>query len=148
MVALVATLAGPAAAKKKKKQPKPYTSEVVSIQLAHPVFNGQSETVVGVTAQEFIQSCAIPGSNGLDAYVWEVPAEYQKIESTIVATGSDPAIDYDLDIYLFDAECNLTAPFNTESADEYGALLKDTAFILVHNYLTGPVSVQIELTPR
>lgn len=148
VVALVAALAGPASAgKKKKKGPKPYSSEVVSLQSAHPVFFGTSGTVVGVTAQEFIRGCAIPSSNGFDAYVWEVPEAYQAIDSTVSAIGSDPAIDYDLDIYVFDADCNVTGAFNSTSIDEVGILTKGTSYILVHNYLTGPVDVQIKLAP-
>ena len=52
---LVATLLLPGSAaltgKKKKKGPKPWTSEELTIALAHPVFYGQSGDVMSVTAR-------------------------------------------------------------------------------------------------
>ena len=63
---LVATLLVPGSAalagKKKKKGPKPWTSEELTIGLAHPVFYGNSGDVLSVTAQEFHQTCAIPAT--------------------------------------------------------------------------------------
>lgn len=84
MLAVAATMSAPAsAAKKKPKGPKPYKSEEVTIQLGHSVHYGNSGTLVSLTAQEFMNSCAIPNTNGIDAYVWEVPADYKNVESTL-----------------------------------------------------------------
>ena len=143
MVAPSAALAG-----KKKKGPKPFVSETVSIAAGHPVFNGNSGTVVSLTAQEFINTCAIPSSNGFDAYVFEVPAEYQKIEAQLEATGA-PGLPYayDIDVYTFDSSCAPTSAQNTAGTDQSGYLFKGTAFVLVHNYEPGPVDVQLTLKP-
>ena len=45
---------GPAGTAPAQKKPKPYTSESVSIQMGHPVFNGNSGSIVSLTAQEFM----------------------------------------------------------------------------------------------
>lgn len=150
VAALLAAFAAPSVAKKKKKGPKPYTSETVTVQLGHTVLNSQSQTLVGVTPQEFLNSCAIPSSNGVDAWVFEVPAEYQKITSLIEAEGvgvTDGAVAADMDIYLFDAACEQIGTFNTVGTSESGALSAGTAFILLHNYAGGPTDMSFTLTP-
>lgn len=149
VLALAASFAAPAGAKK-KKGPKPYKSEVVSVQLGHPVFHGASETVVGITPQEFIRTCALPSTNGLDAYVFEVPKDYQKITSEIDATGvgaTDAAAPADVDIYLFDSSCAAHGYFNTAGTSEAGVLAPGAAFILLHNYTGGPTDLQFTLKP-
>ena len=133
-VAVAASLAGPAGAAKKSKGPKPYKSEEVTIQLGHSVQYGNSGTVVGITPQEFINSCAIPSSNGLDAYVWEVPAAYKKVDALITAKGSGGVAGYDLDIFLFDESCGITLASQSTSVDETTIMAKGTAFILIYNF--------------
>lgn len=145
--ALVAAPVGSGAlAAKKKKGPKPYVSDEIAIQTGHPAFHGQSGTLVTVTAQEFINTCAIPATNGVDAAVFEVPADYKGRTASIkaIGTGAGPA-GYDLDLYLFDETCTEVASFNPTSTDEVGILTPETAFVLVHDYQPGPVTTHIEL---
>lgn len=149
VLALAAALAAPAAAAK-KKGPKPYKSEVIKVLTGHPVFNSASGTVVGVTPQEFINRCALPATNGVDAAVFEVPKDYQKITSQIEATGvgvTDAASPADIDIYLFDSSCAPNGIFNSPGTSESGVLASGTAFILLHNYTGGPTDVQFTLKP-
>lgn len=131
---LAASLAGTATAAKKKKGPKPYKSEEVSIQFGHSVQYGNTDTVVGVTPQEFINSCAIPASNGVDAYVWAVPDEYKNVDALITAFGAGGTAGYDLDIFLFDEACGITMASQNTTPDETTIMAKGTAYILVHNY--------------
>lgn len=151
VLALAAAFAGPAAAgKKKKKGPKPFKSETISVEIGHPVFNGYSGTLVGVTPQEFIQTCALPSTNGLDAAVYEVPADYAKIQSSIEATGTgvtDAAAPADIDIYLFDESCAQIGAFNAAGTSEAGVVAPGTAFIVLHNYTGGPTDMQFTLKP-
>lgn len=148
VVALCAALTAPATAKKKKKGPKPYKSEEVTIAVGHPAFNGNSGTIVGVTGQEFIQTCAIPGSNGFDAYVFEVPKQYRTINSAISAKGSTTSpIEYDLDVYLFNDECEQIQALNNEGTDESGVLMKGGRYILIHNYEPGDLTASFTLKP-
>ncbi len=140
--------AGALAKAKKKKGPKPYVSADITIRTGHTAAHGASGTLVTVTAQEFIRRCAIPASNGVDAAVFEVPADYKGLQASIkaVGTGAGPA-GYDLDLYLFDESCSEVAYYNPVGTDEVGIMTPDTAFILVHQYQPGPVTTHIELTP-
>lgn len=151
VLGLSLALLGPASAgkkKKKKKAPKPFTSEEVSIELGHPVFNGNSADVLAVTAQEFRAACSIPSSNGFDGYVFEVPAAFQKLSATVEATGTsvtDAASPADMDMYFFDESCAITGAANAEGTDEFGAFLPGTAFIFLHNFTGGPTTAQITI---
>lgn len=150
VLALAAAFAGPAAAGKKKKGPKPYKSETITVAVGHPVFNGASGSVMAVTAQEFIHRCAIPSTNGLDAAVYEVPEDYRKITSAIEATGTgvtDPASPADIDIYLFDESCGIIGAFNAAGTSENGVIAPGTAFVVLHNYIGGPTDMQFTLKP-
>lgn len=145
--ALVAAPVGTGAlAAKKKKGPKPYVSPEITIQTGHPAAHSQSGTLLTVTAQEFIRTCALPSSNGVDAAVYEVPADYKGRTASIKALGAGAPAPYDLDLYLYDESCTEVAVYNPTNTDEAGILTPDTAFVLVHNYQPGPVTAHIELT--
>ena len=149
VLALAAALAAPATAAK-KKGPKPFKSEVIATAVGHPVLYSASGTVLGVTPQEFINTCALPTTNGLDAAVFEVPADYQKITSQIEATGvgtTDAAVPADVDIYLFDSSCAAVGAFNSVGTSESGVLAAGTAYVLLHNYTGGPTDLQFTLKP-
>jgi hypothetical protein len=113
----------------------------------HPAFYSTSGTVLTVTGQEFLQTCAIPNSNGVDAYVFEVPKAYQKITSTVEAKGTTPntVAGYDLDIFVYDKNCNTLGVYQATGTDEVGTAPKKSAFILVHPYSGNPVDTYITL---
>ena len=121
------------------KKPKPYKSEDVSVAIAHPIEWGATGSVNSITAKEFEQTCAIPSSNGVDGYVFEVPKQFVKTDASIEAKGTPggPA-GYDLDIYLYDANCQPTLAFNATGTDEAGLIPKGTPWVFVHNYLGDP----------
>lgn len=152
---VAASLAGTAAAAKKPKGAKPYKSEVVTIQLGHTVQHGTSGSVVGITPQEFINTCSIPSTNGVDAYVWPVPDAYKTVDATVTAFGAGGPEGYDLDIFLFNDSCEMTLAAQSGNVDESTIVAKGTAYILVHNFGTpsappgggGPVTAHIELKP-
>lgn len=152
VLGLVVALVGPAGAKKKKKSkaPKPFVSEEVTMELGHPVANGNSGSLVSVTGQEFLNTCAIPSSNGVDGWVFEVPAAYQKIAASVEATGTsatDAAVPADMDMYFFDEGCTQVGAANAAGTDEFGAINPGTAFIFLHNYTGGPTTGQITIKP-
>jgi hypothetical protein len=148
--ALVLSVTGAAVAGKKKKGPKPFKSEAFTIEVGHPAFHDTSGTLLSVTAQDFVNSCAIPSSNGLDAFVLEVPADYTKVQASVATTGvanPDTPAGFDLDLYFFDASCKEVGFANSAGTDETGIMVAGTAFILVHSYTGGPVDAQLELKP-
>ena len=144
---VVAPVGAGALAKGKKKGPKPYVSPEMTLQVGHPAFHDASGTLLTATAQEFIRTCAVPASNGLDALVYELPAEYAGIQAQIKAIGSGSNIPHDLDIYLFNDACEEVGFYNATGTDELGILSADTAFVLLHNYTGDPLTVHYELTP-
>ena len=149
LVVLLAAMVHPALAGKKKAKLKPYKSEEVTVAVAHTVAYSATGSVNSVTAKEFENACAIPSSNGLDAYVFEVPKEYQSTTAVVKAIGSaaTPA-GYDLDIYMYDADCQLKLNSIAEGTDETGSMPAGIAYVLVHNYLGEPnVSFHLELAP-
>ena len=150
VVVLVAALAGTALAGKKRK-PNSYKSEDVEISVGHTATLEPPEVILSVTAQEFIRTCALPSSNGLDAYVFEVPAPYRRIGALITAHGQGGSpYAPDPDIFLFTESCQLTEYFIEVGPDEIGAMRKGTAFILINNgsIIGGPMSAWFELAPR
>ena len=149
VLAVLALVAVPSTAiAGKKKKVKPFVSETVTIATGHPVLNGQSGSLVSITGQEFLNTCGVPASNGLDGFVFELPAEYQAIDSSVEVLGVTPAGDqYDVDLYAFDAECAQKQALNTAGTDESGSLLKGTKWVFIHNYLPGPLDVHFELKP-
>ncbi len=147
-----ALIAVPADAKKKKKGPKPWTSEEVTIHFGHPAFWGQSGTLVSITAQEFLRTCALPTTNGVDAWVFEVPEEYKKINALVKAVGSAGTPSWDLDLYYFDDSCANTGFNNSAGTDELGGMPAGTSYIVLHSYFLATeggqeVSGHIELSP-
>jgi hypothetical protein len=154
-IALAASIAGPATAGKKKKGPKPYKSEEVTIQIGHSVLYGTAGTLVSITGQEFMNACSLPTTNGIDAYVWEVPEDYKNVDALVSAFGAGGSAGYDLDIFLFDDACGITMASQNTTTDETTVMTKGTAYILVYNFGTSstpvggsdPVTAHIELKP-
>jgi hypothetical protein len=148
-ILVIALLVGsqPATAAPKKKKPKPYKSEEVTLGIAHPVFYSATQSVNTVTAKEFENRCEVPSSNGFDAYVFKVPKAYRSIQAAITAKGSpSQAINYDIDMFLYDSNCAVTLAYQAVGNDESGVLAKGTAWILIHAYEGEPnLSAHIEL---
>src|SRR4051812_4325275 len=109
--------------------------------VAHPLEYGNTGSINSITAKEFEQSCALPSSNGLDGYVFQVPKQFAKVDAQIDAIGPGAgtgAAGYDLDIYLYNSDCQPTLAFNSTGTDETGLLPKGTPWVFVHNYLGDP----------
>lgn len=149
VLGLSVSLLGPASAGKKKKAPKPFVAEF-TVEVGHPVFNGQSEgNVLALTAQEFFASCSVPSSNGFDGFVVEVPEDFRTVAASVTASGTsvtDAASPADMDMYFFDEACEPTGLSNAAGTDEFGGFLPGTAFIFVHNYTGGPTDAKVTIT--
>lgn len=148
-VALVAcmiggALIGPADAKKKKKPAPPVT------------FSADGEMAVGntadylaqasVTRNEFLQTCAIPASQGLDGFVVELSEEISKVTATVMLSGSDALGAYDLDMFFFDASCGATGEFNTAEPNESGVMGSGTKYVLVTSFAGAEIAFHLEAT--
>ncbi len=150
-LALALAFAAPATAGK-KKGPKPYKSEEGIILVPHTLLVSSTNQVNSVTAREFENRCAIPASNGLDAYVYEVPKEYQKIEADFVAKGK-AQIAWDLYAFFYDANCKRSpVQINASGAitqqDAQGIMPAGTTYVLIADFAGDPAIVHYELKPR
>lgn len=149
-IGLVVSLIGPATAGKKK--PKPYSSDEGQIAVAHTMLFSSTGEVNSVTAKEFENTCSIPVSNGLDAYVYEVPAAYQKIQANIEAIGRS-SIGHDLYIFFYDKDCVRNpvavsaASAVGEQSDASGIMPAGTAYVLIASFAGDPVTIHYELKP-
>ena len=132
VVALIAGLLGgalvaPADAKKKKPKPVKF-STTGTLAVGHPA---TVEVEAGVTRSEFLNSCSIPQSQGLDGYVIELPANVSKVNSNVELSGSDAAGILDLDMYFFNETCDATGAISTTALNEVGLMAAGTKYVLV-----------------
>ena len=150
LLGLIAALPGSATAAKKKKKVKTYKSETAEIQAGHGAFYGTAGTPVTVTAQEFLNTCAIPQSNGVDAYVFEVPEAFTKLAGTVETKSSvaSPTGLMDIDLFLYDANCESTSVSQAVGGDEYGLFAKGTKYVVVHPYEGEQVTTQITIKAK
>ena len=150
VIGLLASVLGPASAGKKK--PKPYKSDEGQIAVAHTMLFSSTGEVNSVTAREFENTCAIPATNGLDAYVYEVPAEYQKLQVPIEAIRQS-SVGHNLYIFFYDKACvrNPVAVSSgstvAEKTDASGIMPAGTAYLLIASFAGDAVTIHYELTP-
>lgn len=125
-----AMLAPATAKKKKKKKFVPVTFEASgTITVMNP-----TDYLVGeasITKNEFLANCALPASQGLDAYVVELSEEISKVPAQVGVRGSDAGVGHDLDMYFYSAECAPTGSASTETADEIGVFPAGTKWVVV-----------------
>ena len=96
----------------------------------------------GVVGNEFASSCQMPpASNGSDGWVSQVPESFGDGAHKVSTAGSGPV--YDLDLYFFNADCELIGDAASGAADESGALPTGTRYVLTSNWLGGPVDVNL-----
>lgn len=136
-----------ATAKKKKKVKKPVPQTITfeqegTIRVPAP----SSAALFGVTDGEFlaVHECGqMPATQGHDAYVVEIPAEYQTGSATLQVAGTDATGAHDLDVYLYDASCSLMEPYITEGADPSGTILAGAKWAVVSLFAGANASFKL-----
>ena len=145
VLVLLAGLMSPAADAAKKKKPKPYKSEEHPLAVAHTMLASSTGERNNVTLREFEARCAIPATQGFDGVVYEVPKEYQTIQSS-VAARSDASTSYALYFVMYDKDCkfmmyispNTGVPNN---ADTEGIMPSGVAYVGLANFAGEPANV-------
>lgn len=148
----VGLVGGPALAGKKKK-PKPPAPVTQTI-----TFEEEGTTKVpaltniafgGVTEMEFavVHSCgSMPATQGHDGHVVELPEEYRDGKATLKVAGSDATGQYDYNVYLYDADCNLMEPYIEEGADPMGAIPAGAQWAVVDMVMGAQGSFKLTAT--
>lgn len=131
---LVGAIALPAdAAKKKKKKAAPQTitfTEKGSLRAPAPT----SLVLFGLSDGEFIvaNGCgSMPVTQGHDAWIVEIPAEFADGSGTVEVKGADATGAYDMDLYFYDAGCGLMEPYLTDGVDPSGSINAGAAWGVV-----------------
>ncbi|HVM12551.1 MAG TPA: hypothetical protein VM638_08785, partial [Actinomycetota bacterium] len=100
------------------------------------------EAGVGVTKTDFEENCEYsPRLNGLDGWVTKVPAGLAGKEMTV--TDANGSLDYDLDLYFYDANCNLTGMSESAGTEETGQIPAGTRYALAGAWLNVPAAQSI-----
>jgi hypothetical protein len=120
--------------------------------------NPATQGGLNVTENSFVISCLAgeypPPSQGVDAYVFQLPEALTQAASTRV-TGSGSPIGHDLDVYFYDDECAFidNTSMATGSADETGSAPIGTRYVSVdawiglNTHVTLNVSGGVEPSP-
>ena len=142
---VVALVVAPASAGKKKK-PKTITfveEGTTKVPAATNKVGG------GVTELEFVvaKGCgSMPATQGHDGHVVELPEEYRNGTATLALAGSDATGQYDYNVYLYDAECNLMEPYIEDGADPAGMIPAGAQWAVVDMILGAEGSFTLTVT--
>jgi extracellular elastinolytic metalloproteinase len=106
----------------------PYTEEG-TISFGTPVGDVTSG---GVTAVDFQNSCTYPpASQGSDGWVTKLPESFGDGRHQVEVVGTGPA-PHDIDVYFYDADCQMTGAAASSNPDETGTIPSGTAYVLTH----------------
>lgn len=134
-----------------KKKPKPYKSEAHVLAVSHTMLQASTGERNNVTLREFENTCAIPTTQGLDGVVFEVPAEYQKINSS-VTTGTTATQAFDLYLVMYDKDCvhkfTYGASGSVGQIHATGTMPPGVAWVGIANFAGEPAEVWWEAKPQ
>ncbi|HYO60864.1 MAG TPA: hypothetical protein VEU29_03090 [Actinomycetota bacterium] len=126
---IVGAAVAPAEAKKKKPRKPPVSfEEAGTVALGHP---GDVAGEANVTRTAFLESCAIPPSQGTDGYVIALPPAVTATNTNVTIAGGDVTGLYDLDIHFYDESCKPMGALSSELSDEFGLMPAGTSYVLV-----------------
>ena len=149
-LSLMVALVGRAAAGKKKKPapPPPVTFEASGKVLVPDPLHGNVGGPTSLTTREFDQTCAIPATQGLDAYVIELSDEISKVPAAVSLNWSDQRAN--LQMEFFGADCWKTGEvgqFDSEDGgNEKGTFQAGTKYIIVTVALGAAVDFSLKAT--
>lgn len=138
---LAGALSMPAEAGRRKRL-KPYVT-TGSIAVGHPA---NYEAGVGVTRAEFLESCAVPQSQGIDGYVVEIPKTHMKKPATASAVGSSETGAYDLDLFFYSASCGELGQAADIGTDQTGLMPARTKYVLVNSWEPAGAGIEFKFT--
>ena len=109
--------------------PDPPYTEDGTISVGTPVGDATSG---GITAVDFQNSCTYPpGSQGSDGWVTQLPESFGDGLHQVQVVGTGPA-PHDIDVYFYDADCQVTGSAASSNPDETGTIPSGTRYVLTH----------------
>jgi len=97
----------------------------------------------GIVGAEFTNTCVFPpASQDSDGHVTKLPESFGDGAHKVSVVGGLTAID--LDLYFFNAECELIGGVATSAKNEAGALPSGTAYVLTSTWAGGASAVTLE----
>lgn len=133
---------GPAGAKKRKPAP-PVTFEASgSIAVADVVDAWVVNGPTSVTIREFTARCAVPLTQGFDAYVVELSDAISKVPADVTLTWTEPVAIANLRMIFTNEEC-----MQTGRGSQEGTFPAGTKYVIVTASTSG-VSMEFTLTAR
>jgi hypothetical protein len=102
----------------------------------------------GLTLHEFLVSCRAPASQGVDGWVFELPAIFSERPSAVSVGGVSSLGRHDLDMRFFSAHCRSLGSVSTASPNESGLLPEGTRFVVVGETRGIDTEVRLTVTTR
>ncbi|MGH2747192.1 MAG: S8 family serine peptidase [Actinomycetota bacterium] len=109
-------------------------------------FNPVSGTAGGVTEREFLETCRVNRSQGVDGYMIEIPSPFAAGGATASVAGSNELGLYDLDLAFYNSGCSFIDQSSSEEPDEVADVPQFTRFILVNAAAGGATSFELTVT--
>lgn len=98
---------------------------------------------IGLTNRGPVGGCGPSGSQGLDAYVFDLPADAPGPGAPVKATGSDLLGLHNLAVTFVSEDCQTVGELDTAAADEAGVLPAGTRYVVVSDRLGVGTSVTL-----
>ena len=136
---LAGAVVGPAEAKKKK--PVTFSAEG-SLMIGNPGDLNEA----GLARQEFLATCGVPTSQGVDGYVVELDDKISAVNANVEVTGSDATGSYDLDVYFYDDACTSMGGSSTGASDEFTVMPAGTRYAFVSAFLGAEIVFEFKAT--
>lgn len=121
--------------------PSPPRQFTAQGQLVAPDLLGQIG--IGLTNRGPAGGCGPSASQGLDAWVFELPPDAPAAGAPVKVTGSDLLGLHNLTVRFVAEDCTLLGELNTEAADETGVLPAGTRYVVVSDRLGIGTSITL-----
>jgi hypothetical protein len=90
---------------------------------------------IGLTNRGPVGGCGPSATQGLDAWVFELPTDGPGADAPVKATGRDLLGLHNLAVAFLNESCDTLGQLDTEAADEAGVLPSGTRFVVVSDRL-------------
>jgi putative nucleotidyltransferase with HDIG domain len=102
-----------------------------------------SSVLGGATQREFLTSCGVPTTQGVDGWIFPVPSDTTSVPAQATISGASGApIPYNLDAFFYASDCAPLGSLQSGAPDESGAVPAGTGYVVVNQ----PVGLSTQVT--